>query len=90
MAPKEPFLLFSTIFCCLLEDLCVKTGTRFSLRDKRLFEIQYSSGGFSPCPTTALTSNKYHNFVNKLIKFQENIANSFQVTERTQIYYRNH
>ena len=28
----------------------------------------------SPCPTTALTSNKYHNFVNKLIKFQENIA----------------
>ena len=44
----------------------------------------------SPCPTTALTSNKYHNFVNKLIKFQENIANSFQVTERTQIYYRNH
>ena len=24
------------------------------------------------------------------IKFQENISNSFQVTERTQIYYRNH
>ena len=36
---KEKFLLFSTIFCCLLVDLCVKTGTRFSLRDKRLFEI---------------------------------------------------
>ena len=32
-------LLFSTIFCCLLVDLCVTTGTRFSLRDKRLFEI---------------------------------------------------
>ena len=31
--------LFSTIFCCLLADLCVKTGTRFSLRDKWLFEI---------------------------------------------------
>ena len=24
---------------CLLEDLCVKTGTRFLLRDKRLFEL---------------------------------------------------
>ena len=24
------------------------------------------------------------------IKFQENISNSFQVTEWTQIYYRNH
>ena len=39
IAPKEQFLLFSTIFCCLLADLCIKTGTRFSLRDKRLFEI---------------------------------------------------
>ena len=39
IAPKEQFLLFSTIFCCLLVDLCVKTRTRFSLRDKRLFEI---------------------------------------------------
>ena len=39
IAPGEQFLLFSTIFCCLLVDLCVKTGIRFSLRDKRLFEI---------------------------------------------------
>ena len=39
IAPKDQFLLFSTIFCCLLVDLCVITGTRFSLRDKRLFEI---------------------------------------------------
>ena len=39
IAPKEQFLLFSTIFYCLLVDLCVKTGTRFSLRDKRLFAI---------------------------------------------------
>ena len=39
IAPKEQFLLFSTIFCYLLVALCVKTGTRFSLRDKRLFEI---------------------------------------------------
>ena len=37
--PMEQFHLFSTIFCCLLVDLCVRTGTRFSLRDKRLFEI---------------------------------------------------
>ena len=39
IAPKEQFLRFYTIFCCLLVDLCVKTSTRFSLRDKRLFEI---------------------------------------------------
>ena len=29
IAPKEQFLLFSTIFCCLLVDLCGKTGARF-------------------------------------------------------------
>ena len=39
IAPKEQFLLFSTKYCCLSVDLCVKTGTRISLRDKRLFEI---------------------------------------------------
>ena len=33
------FLLFSTVFCHLLLGLHVKTGTRLSLRDKRLFEI---------------------------------------------------
>ena len=33
------FLLFSTILCYRLLDFHVKTGTRFSLRDKRLFEI---------------------------------------------------
>ena len=36
---KEQFLLFSTIFCRLLVDHCFKTGDRFSLRYKRLFEI---------------------------------------------------
>ena len=36
---REQFLLFSTIFCYLLVDLCFKIGTRFLLRDKRLFEI---------------------------------------------------
>ena len=36
---NEQFLLLSTIFCYLLLDFHVKTGTRFSARDKRLFEI---------------------------------------------------
>ena len=31
--------LFCTIFCNLILDLCVKKRIRFSLRDKRLFEI---------------------------------------------------
>ena len=39
IATKEQFFLFSTIFCYLLLDFHVKTGTRFALRDKRLFEI---------------------------------------------------
>ena len=39
IAPEEQFLLLSTIFCYLMLDLCVKTRLRFSLRDKRLFEI---------------------------------------------------
>ena len=34
-----PIFLFSTIFCDLILDFCVKTRSRFSLRDKRLFEI---------------------------------------------------
>ena len=36
---QEQFLLFSTIFCILNLDFSVKTRTRFSLRDNRLFEI---------------------------------------------------
>ena len=39
IAPEERFLHFPTIFCYLMLDFYVKTGTRFSLRDKRLFEI---------------------------------------------------
>ena len=39
IAPHEQILLLSTIFCYLMLDFCVKTGIRFSLRDKRLFEI---------------------------------------------------
>ena len=39
IATEEQFLLLSTIFCYLMLDFIVKTGMRFSLRDKRLFEI---------------------------------------------------
>ena len=39
IALEEQFLLLSTIFCYLMLDFCVKTRIRFSLRDKRLFEI---------------------------------------------------
>ena len=39
IAPEEQFLLLSTIFCYLILDFYVKTRIRFSLRDKRLFEI---------------------------------------------------
>ena len=39
IAPEEQFLLLSTIFCYLMLDFYVKTGIRYSLRDKRLFEI---------------------------------------------------
>ena len=38
-SPGAIFLLFSTIFCNQILDSCVKTRTRFSLRDNRLFEI---------------------------------------------------
>ena len=40
LLPEEQFLLFSTIICYLSLDFDVKTGTRLSLRDKRLFEIR--------------------------------------------------
>ena len=36
---RSNFSSFPQYFYCLLVDLCIKTGTRFSLRDKRLFEI---------------------------------------------------
>ena len=39
IAPEEQFLSLSTIFYYLMLDFYVKTGIRFSLRDKRLFEI---------------------------------------------------
>ena len=39
IAPEEQFLPLSTIFYYLMLYFYVKTGIRFSLRDKRLFEI---------------------------------------------------
>ena len=39
IAPEEQFPPLSTIFYYLMLDFYVKTGIRFSLRDKRLFEI---------------------------------------------------
>ena len=39
IAPQEQFLLLSTIFCYLMSDFYIERGIRFSLRDKRLFEI---------------------------------------------------
>ena len=39
IAPGEQFLPLSTIFYYLILEFYVKTGIRFSLRDKRLFEI---------------------------------------------------
>ena len=39
IAHEEQFLPLSTIFYYLMLDFYVKTGIRFSLRDKRLFEI---------------------------------------------------
>ena len=38
MSYRHNFLV-STVFCILVLDYCVKTRTRFSLRDNRLFEI---------------------------------------------------
>ena len=39
IVPEEQFLLLSTIFSYLMLDFYVNTRIRFSLRDKRLFEI---------------------------------------------------
>ena len=39
IAHEEQFLLLFTIFCYRMLDFYVKTKIRFSLRDKRLFEI---------------------------------------------------
>ena len=39
IAPEEQFLFLSTTFCYLMLDFYVRRRIRFSLRDKRSFEI---------------------------------------------------
>ena len=39
IAPEEQFFPLITVFCYLMLDFYVKTRIRFSLRDKRFFEI---------------------------------------------------
>ena len=48
----EQFLPFSTVFCNLILDLCVKTRIRFSLRDKQIFEITEAEITRLDCITT--------------------------------------
>ena len=55
IAPEEQFLLLSTIFCYLILDFYVETRIRFSLRDKRLFEITEVEITRVDCITTSLT-----------------------------------
>ena len=57
IAPEEQFLLLSTIFCYLMLDFCVKTRIRFSLRDKRLFEITEVEITRVDCNLSELSSN---------------------------------
>ena len=60
IAPEEQFHPLSTIFYYLMLDFYVKTGIRFSLRDKRLFEItevEITRVDFMCIPTDILSSN---------------------------------
>ena len=66
IAPKERLLLLSTIFCYLMLDFYVKTGIRFSLRDKRLFEITEVEITRVDC--LHLTTNKEYFNTLKVIK----------------------
>ena len=52
IAPEEQFLPLSTIFYYLMLDFYVKTGIRFSLRDKRLFK--------NSCDNTIASSKLLH------------------------------
>ena len=65
IAPEEQFLLLSTIFSYQMLDFYVRTRIRFSLRDRRLFEItdvEITSVDCTPSVTIAfakLYSNVY-------------------------------
>ena len=62
IAPEQQFLPLSIIFYDLMLDFYVKTGIRFSLRDKRLFEITEVEITRVDC----ITANNYflHLFLN--------------------------
>ena len=59
IAPEEQFLPLSTIFYYLMLDFYVKTGIRFSLRDKRLFEITEVEITRVDCIAPVQTEDKY-------------------------------
>ena len=68
IAPEEQFLPLSTIFYYLMLDFYVKTGIRFSVRDKRLFEITEVEITRVDCITI------YVFFLqNKIVRKQENV-----------------
>ena len=64
IAPEEQFLLLSTIFCYLMLDFCVKTRIRFSVRDKRLFEITEVEITRVDCIHNGLTFSNVYRSVN--------------------------
>ena len=62
---RGEILLFSTIFCNLFLDFNVKTGTRYLLRDKRLFEINEVEIMRVDCiseDTQDITTTRLYNF----------------------------
>ena len=69
IAPQEQFLLFSTIFCNLILDFCIKTRTRFSLRDKRLFEITEVEITRVDCNYFIVFFLKFHRIAQQLKSF---------------------
>ena len=63
IALQEQFLLLSTIFCYLMLDFGVKTRIRFSLRDKRLFEMTEVEITRVDCITLLYTYTKFKHSV---------------------------
>ena len=71
IAPEEQFLPLSTIFYDLMLDFYVKTGIRFSLRDKRLFEITEVEITRVDCTSNSLTccdAKKVNNYLQNVNK----------------------
>ena len=85
IAPEEQFLPLFTIFSYLILDFYVKTRIRFSLRDKRVFEITEVEITRVDCNLLTLTvkapnkncSRRHFNFL--LSSFKENEACFFHV-----------